>query len=123
MMTSIKPAELSALDLDILTQYTEAIGGPALMGSVEIFEQQFPLYMSNLIDYHLSGELKQLAEEAHKMKGAAGAIGLLRLGAISQKLQLSDACDWQENCGGYIKDIQCYYSDDVKTLKAYLLSC
>lgn len=122
-MTSTKHADLPALDLDILIQYTQVIGGQALMGSVDIFEQQFPLYINSLISYHQSGQSKSLTEEAHKMKGAAGAIGLFRLGAISQKLQQSDANDWQNNCKAYIEDIQLYYSNDVSTLKEYLLSC
>lgn len=123
-MASLNNVALSeALDLDILTQYTQAIGGQALLGSVDIFEQQFPLYIESLIGCHLKGDKKGVTEEAHKMKGAAGAIGLLRLGALSQKIQDSSASDWPDNYPDYIKNIQQHYAGDVVLLREYLDSC
>ncbi|NRA85543.1 MAG: Hpt domain-containing protein [Gammaproteobacteria bacterium] len=122
-MTSINSSDLSVLDLDILTQYTQAIGGQALLGSVDIFEQQFPLYIDNLVACLQCGDIKGLTEEAHKMKGAAGAVGLFRLGALSNKLQNSNHVDWAQCHLDYIKGIKLYLKSDVDSLREYLLSC
>lgn len=123
MVSINNTASLQALDLDILTQYTQAIGGEALLGSVDIFEQQFPLYIDNLLSFYRQGDNKGVTEEAHKMKGAAGAVGLLRLAALSQKIQDSSAADWATNYPQYIQSIETCYAADVVELREYLTSC
>jgi len=111
-----------ALDLEILAQYTQAIGGQALLGSVDILEQHFPKYIESLVGYHQAGDNKLLVEEAHKMKGAAGSVGLLRLCQLSQKIQDSSAADWLANYPDYIASIELHYAGDVALLRQYLMA-
>jgi two-component system aerobic respiration control sensor histidine kinase ArcB len=115
-------ASSAALNLEILAQYTQAIGGQALLGSVDILEQHFPLYIESLVSYHQSGDNKLLVEEAHKMKGAAGSVGLLRMCELSQKIQDSSAADWADNYPEYIETIKLHYAGDVALLREYLMA-
>jgi len=122
MASLVNMAQVPALDLDILVQYTQAIGGQALLGSVDIFELHFPQYIDSLIAYHQADDKKLLVEEAHKMKGAAGSVGLRRLCQLSQKIQDNSAADWLDNYPDYIDSIKQYYAGDVAELRAYLIA-
>lgn len=110
----------TVLNLDILTQYTQAIGGQVLLGSVDIFSQQYPKYINDLIAFHDAGDTKSVAEQGHKMKGAAGAIGLARLGDWAQYIQSNEAQDWQVNYPKFIAKIEQNYQQDIATLRTYL---
>jgi len=112
----------NVLDMDILNQYTQAIGGKALLGSVDVFAQQYPLYLSELLASHLAGDFKAVMEHGHKMKGAAGAIGLARLGHWAQYIQHNEAPEWRENLPQFIAKIEQCYQQDIATLRAYLES-
>jgi len=110
------------LDLDILDQYTQAIGGKVLLGSVDLFAQQYPQYLAELVSFQLAGDLDGIAQQGHKMKGAAGAIGLARLGQWAQCIQHHEAIDWQVNVPKYIEKIEQHYQRDIETLRRYLES-
>jgi len=112
----------TVLNLDILTQYTQAIGGKALLGSVDIFAQQYPQYLSELLERHQDGDLKGVASQGHKMKGAAGAIGLDRLGEWAQQIQHHEAVGWQTFYPKFIAKIEQTYEQDIATLRSYLES-
>jgi len=108
------------LDLDILEQYTQAIGGQALLGSVELFAQQYPEYLSILRGHFDNADYDLAAEEGHKMKGAAGAIGLARLGQWAQLIQHRDSEDWMTNTPNVIKLLESTYEADIEKLREYL---
>lgn len=111
------------LELDILEQYTQAIGGQALLGSVDLFAQQYPQYLAELRAAYNSGDYKLTAEHGHKMKGAAGAIGLARLSHWAQLLQQADAPQWTESAPLLIEKLSDSYQGDIEQLRQYLLSC
>jgi len=110
----------TVLDLDILDQYTQAIGGKALLGSVDVFAQQFPQYLTELEACQQADDSKGVAAQGHKMKGAAGAIGLARLGLWAQCIQHDDAEHWQQQYPKYIAKIAQSYVKDIAVLRDYL---
>ena len=111
------------LELDILEQYTQAIGGQALMGSVDLFAQQFPQYLAELTAAFDAKDYQLTAEHGHKMKGAAGAIGLARLSQWAQMLQNRDNEQWLEEAPQVINYLSTHYSGDIDKLRTYLSSC
>jgi len=115
-------AAVTVLNLDILGQYTQVISGKVLLGSVDVFAQQYPQYLSELRELHLAGDLKGVASQGHKMKGAAGAIGLDRLGEWAQHIQHHEAADWQSFYPKFITKIEQCYEQDIATLRSYLES-
>jgi len=110
----------TVLDLELLGQYTQAIGGKALLGSVDVFLVQYPLYLAELVAFQLAGDSQAIKDQGHKMKGAAGAIGLVRLGLWAQYIQHDDGCDWQDNVPKYIAKIEQYYQHDIAVLRDHL---
>lgn len=111
------------LELDILEQYTQAIGGQALLGSVDLFSQQYPEYLNTLKEHFNNGDLDLVAEEGHKMKGAAGAIGLSRLAQWGQVIQHQEKDDWLQNLPRVIELLEESYESDIQALRQYLLNC
>jgi two-component system aerobic respiration control sensor histidine kinase ArcB len=110
------------LELDILEQYTQAIGGQALLGSVDLFAQQYPQYLSILRGHFDNEQYELAAEEGHKMKGAAGAIGLARLGQWAEIIQNRDNDQWMINTPKIIQLLESLYESDIENLRQYL-SC
>ncbi|MDP2560960.1 Hpt domain-containing protein [Psychrobium sp. 1_MG-2023] len=108
------------LDLDILTQYTQAIGNDVLLISVNVFEQQYPQYVAELLAFQSAADHKEVAAQGHKMKGAAGAIGLHRLANWAQIIQHSEAESWNTTYPQAIELIEQYYQSDIDALKRFL---
>jgi len=114
---------VQVLDLDILEQYTQAIGGKVLLGSVDLFAEQYPQYLNILKQHFNNGDYDLTAAEGHKMKGAAGSIGLARLALWGQMIQSRDQDQWIENTAKIIKLLENSYVSDIETLRQYLNNC
>ena len=110
------------LDLNILEQYTQAIGGKALLGSVDLFSQQYPEYLKQLKEHFNNDAFDLVAEEGHKMKGAAGSIGLARLSQWGQIIQHREHDKWLENTTLVIQLLEDSYRSDIEVLRQYLLN-
>ena len=108
------------LDLDTLTQYKQAIGAEALLSSVDLFEQLYPEYLG-LIEQALERQDNDvITSEAHKLKGATGSVGLLRLCKLAQKVQVSSTEDWDTQHPVWIAEIRERVSGDIALLKDWL---
>jgi len=114
---------VQVLNLDILEQYTQAIGGKALLGSVGLFAEQYPEYLKTLKQHYDNGDYDLTASQGHKMKGAAGSIGLDRLGQWGQMIQDRDQEKWIENTSKIIQLLESTYVSDIETLRQYLNNC
>ncbi|MDW2035349.1 Hpt domain-containing protein, partial [Vibrio sp. 665] len=58
--------------------------------------------------------------EAHKIKGAAGSIGLKRIQSVAQKAQSPDMPAWWENISDWVEEIKNEYQNDIQVLKSWL---
>jgi two-component system aerobic respiration control sensor histidine kinase ArcB len=63
-----------------------------------------------------------IASEAHKIKGAAGSIGLKRIQSVAQKAQSPDMPAWWENIEDWVEEIKNEYHNDIQVLKMWLES-
>ncbi|WP_163931978.1 Hpt domain-containing protein [Paraferrimonas sp. SM1919] len=110
------------LDLHTLEQYITAIGAATLLKSVVLFEGLMPEYIAKLESHYKAQEKKALCEEAHKFKGAAGSVGLLRLHMLAENLQHGEREQWQEQHPIWIEAILSNAQADLKLLSDYLNS-
>lgn len=122
------PAELqdsndrysSLLDLDMLQSYVDIVGTKPVIDSVEMFEEMMPSYInvldSNMVAKHQDG----IVSEAHKIKGAAGSVGLKRIQSVAQKAQSPDLPAWWENIDDWVEEIKNEYQHDINVLKEWL---
>ena len=109
------------LDLPFLTDYASTVGKPVLLSSVELFEKMMPDYMAVLDSNMIARDQAGVVEEAHKIKGAAGSIGLRRLQQTAQLIQSPDHPAWWENVEDWIETLRREYPGDIARLRRWLL--
>lgn len=108
------------LDIDMLTSYIEIVGVDPVFDSIRMFETMMPKYLEILDSNMTANDRNGITAEAHKIKGAAGSIGLARIQSIAQKAQSPDAPAWWENIGDWVDEIKDGYGHDINVLKQWL---
>ncbi|WP_318363371.1 aerobic respiration two-component sensor histidine kinase ArcB [Enterobacter sp.] len=108
------------LDLPMLEQYLELVGPKLITDGVAVFEKMMPGYISVLESNFTARDQKSITEEGHKIKGAAGSIGLRRLQQLGQQIQSPDLPAWWNNVGEWIDEMKQEWPHDVALLKAWV---
>ncbi|MFT5880369.1 MAG: two-component system aerobic respiration control sensor histidine kinase ArcB [Moritella sp.] len=108
------------LDIDILQQYLETLGKDLLLQSVTLFEKTMPSYLSVLNTNLTARDQAAIVDEAHKIKGAAGSIGLNRIQQVAHLAQTSEQPTWWENIDEWVEQINTEYQHDIMRLKIWI---
>ncbi|MPX96499.1 aerobic respiration two-component sensor histidine kinase ArcB [Salinivibrio sp. VYel6] len=108
------------LDMDMLTGYVELVGIDPVKQSIEMFESTMPEYIAILDSNMTARDQEGIVSEAHKIKGAAGSVGLKHIQKVAQKAQSPDLPAWWENIADWIDEIKDGYQHDLDVLKAWL---
>lgn len=77
----------SVLDTDMLEQYIELVGPKLITDGLAVFEKMMPGYMSVLESNLTARDQKGIVDEGHKIKGAAGSIGLRHIQQLGQQIK------------------------------------
>jgi two-component system aerobic respiration control sensor histidine kinase ArcB len=108
------------LDLEMLESYVSIVGSQPVLDSIQMFEDMMPDYLqvldSNMVARHQEG----IVSEAHKIKGAAGSIGLKHIQSVAQKAQSPDLPAWWENIDDWVEEMKNEYENDIQILKEWL---
>ncbi|EKE69610.1 aerobic respiration two-component sensor histidine kinase ArcB [Gallaecimonas xiamenensis] len=110
------------LDTDILGQFVEAVGAKIMLQSADLFAQQMPDYLKVLESNLMAGDKQEACEMAHKIKGAAAAIGLKRIQQLANHAQHGDAPAWDENIQDWLDEILDNWQSDLALLCDWLQS-
>ncbi|WP_448211794.1 Hpt domain-containing protein [Colwellia sp. MEBiC06753] len=65
------------IDTTLLQGYLENLGADVVMQMLELYQQQSIIYLNDIDDALDQGSQQLWHERCHKMKGAAGSVGLL----------------------------------------------
>ncbi|WP_341503208.1 aerobic respiration two-component sensor histidine kinase ArcB [Gallaecimonas sp. GXIMD4217] len=114
------PEQDQLLDVEMLSQYLEAVGPDILLQSARLFREQMPEYMSILESNLTAEDVKGTSCEAHKIKGAAGAIGLKRIQQLANQAQHSELPAWAENIQDWVEEIGQNWRADLDYLEQWL---
>jgi HPt (histidine-containing phosphotransfer) domain-containing protein len=71
--------ESSQLDRDLLEDYVQSLGNSIVKKMFDLYAHQVVLYLDDIEASLLCDNSKQWQEYCHKMKGAAGSVGLKAL--------------------------------------------
>ena len=77
------------LDIPMLEQYLELVGPKLITDGLAVFEKMMPGYVSVLESNLTAQDKKGIVEEGHKIKGAAGSVGLRHLQQLGQRIGVS----------------------------------
>ncbi|MDV7022487.1 aerobic respiration two-component sensor histidine kinase ArcB [Atlantibacter subterraneus] len=108
------------LDVAMLEQYMELVGPKLITDGLAVFEKMMPGYLSVLDSNLTARDQKGIVEEGHKIKGAAGSIGLRHLQQVAQQIQSPDLPAWWDNVGEWIEELKQEWQNDVAVLKAWV---
>ncbi|EKY5008751.1 TPA: aerobic respiration two-component sensor histidine kinase ArcB [Escherichia coli] len=108
------------LDIPMLEQYLELVGPKLITDGLAVFEKMMPGYVSVLESNLTAQDKKGIVEEGHKIKGAAGSVGLRHLQQLGQKIQSPDLPAWEDNVGEWIEEMKEEWRHDVEVLKAWV---
>ncbi|EKT7024888.1 aerobic respiration two-component sensor histidine kinase ArcB [Escherichia coli] len=108
------------LDIPMLEQYLELVGPKLITDGLAVFEKMMPGYV-NVLESNLTAQDKKgIVEEGHKIKGAAGSVGLSHLQQLGQQIQSPDLPAWEDNVGEWIEEMKEEWRHDVEVLKAWV---
>ncbi|MDP5254570.1 MULTISPECIES: aerobic respiration two-component sensor histidine kinase ArcB [unclassified Vibrio] len=108
------------LDLSMLTAYVDIVGTEPVYQSLSIFEEMMGEYLEILDSNILANDQDGVVSQAHKIKGAAGSIGLQHIQHLAQLAQSPEHPAWWENLPDWVEEIKTEYRYDLKVLKQWL---
>lgn len=83
------------LDLDLLVGYIDNLGKSVVEQMLQLYISQSAIYIEDIASHFSEDQQNLWQESCHKMKGAAGSVGLLlvhkKLVAIEKSVESEDA--------------------------------
>ncbi len=104
----------------MLEQYLELVGPGLITQSLTMFEQMMPGYLEVLDSNLMARDQKGIAEEGHKIKGAAGSVGLQHLQMLAKQIQSPELPAWWDNVTEWIDELKHEWRHDVQVLRDWV---
>ncbi|WP_370555411.1 aerobic respiration two-component sensor histidine kinase ArcB [Edwardsiella tarda] len=108
------------LDTEMLQQYLDLVGPQLIDQSLAVFEKMMPGYLSVLESNMTARDQKGITEEGHKIKGAAGSVGLHHLQQLAQQIQTPTLPAWWDNVQEWIEELKQEWRHDVDVLRDWV---
>ena len=115
-----EPVREALLDIPMLQQYLDLVGPSLIHQSLAMFEQMMPGYLAVLDSNMTARDQKGIAEEGHKIKGAAGSVGLRHLQQVAQQIQTTTLPAWWDNVQEWIDELKHDWRHDIDVLKVWV---
>lgn len=108
------------LDTEMLEMLVDTIGEDMIRTSLGVFQDKIPEYMELMKVSLAADEKEEVCSQAHKIKGAAGSIGLARAQETANKIQQGDHPAWWENVQDWVEELELAIQHDVDHLLEWL---
>lgn len=109
------------IDLDTLESFLSVLTPRLMLTNLTLFSQSMDEYLT-LIDEHRAKDNQDgIVFEAHKIKGAAGSVGLKRIQQVAQKAQSPELDNWWLMIDDWLKEIRKGYLSDIDRLRQWLI--
>ena len=108
------------LDMELLQMLVDTIGEDMVRASVKVFQDKMPEYMEILQLSLTADEKSEVCSQAHKIKGAAGSVGLARVQRIANQIQQGDHPAWWQNVHDWVEELQMAVQHDMQALHNWL---
>ena len=108
------------LNTEMLGQYLELVGPALMLNNVDLFEKMLPEYLAILDSNMTARDQDGIVSEAHKIKGAAGSIGLKYIQQLAQQAQSPDLPAWWDNVDDWVDEIHRGWRTDVALLRQWI---
>lgn len=108
------------LDTVFLQDYVDTVGAVALLSSVDLLASMAEGYLGRLNDFTAERRQQEIVEEAHKIKGAAGSVGLKRVQLLAQQIQSPELPDWWQRLDDRVAELNRLLAPDLAELRHWL---
>lgn len=108
-------------DTVMLTELLEFIPKSVMLDNIALFSKMMPDYMQVLESNMIAKDQKGIVNEGHKIKGAAGSVGLKRVQTLAQKIQSPELPAWWDNIDDWVELIRAEYENDIAVLKVWVV--
>jgi two-component system aerobic respiration control sensor histidine kinase ArcB len=108
------------LDLELIQMLVDTIGHEMVRTSVKVFEEKMPEYLDVLQLSLSASEKDEVCSQAHKIKGAAGSVGLARVQKIANEIQQGDHPAWWQNVHDWVEQLNQAANQDLQKLINWL---
>lgn len=109
-------------DQEMLVELMAFLPTPVILDNIVLFEKLLPEYLDILDSNMIAKDQKGIVNEAHKIKGAAGSVGLKRIQGIAQQLQSPDLPAWWDNIDDWVELIKSEFPKDIMALKKWVVA-
>lgn len=107
-------------DTTMLSELLEFLPASVMLDNIALFSKMMPDYMQILESNMVAKDKKGIVSEAHKIKGAAGSVGLKRIQQLAQKVQSPDLPAWWDNIDDWVELMSANYENDIAELKQWI---
>lgn len=108
------------MDTELVRTLADTIGAEMVTTSLAVFEEKIPEYLE-ILQTNLAAKAKdEVCSQAHKIKGAASSLGLIRIQRIANEIQQGDHPAWWENVNEWVDDLEAAIANDVGVLKEWM---
>ncbi|AGH81702.1 aerobic respiration control sensor protein ArcB [Psychromonas sp. CNPT3] len=108
------------LNESMLLELLDFISISMMLENIALFEKMLPDYLKILDSHMIAKDKKGIVSEAHKIKGAASAVGLMRIQLLAQNMQSPELPAWWDNIDDWLSLIKTQYESDINRLKQWV---
>jgi two-component system aerobic respiration control sensor histidine kinase ArcB len=108
-------------DNRMLLELMEFLPTSVMLDNIALFAKLMPDYMQVLESNMVAKDKKGIVSEAHKIKGAAGSVGLKRMQELAQKVQSPELPAWWDNIDDWVELIKSNYESDITELRKWVV--
>lgn len=109
------------LNLTMLEEYVKLTGFTVIRQGLNIFENAMPQYLVRLRASLRLKNQADIVDEGHKIKGAAGSLGLHQLQQLAEKIQNPASPNWEEQVEFWVNELDRTWQKDVELLKLWTI--
>jgi len=111
--------EVNQLDLSLLQGYLDNLGKVIVQQMLDLYIQQSKIYLVDIENNILVDEQSSWQDACHKMKGAAGSVGLLTVHKTLVEIEKSTALTDEKSA--HVKALVTLNNDAICAFKNWLL--
>ncbi|CCQ10717.1 Aerobic respiration control sensor protein arcB [Pseudoalteromonas luteoviolacea B = ATCC 29581] len=114
---SVNEVQAAHLDLETISDFVSSMGIQAFKRSTELFARLNPKYCQELKDALSKNDTQEYASVAHKMKGAAGSVGLLQVQVQAKQMELRASSETEDTLNAWIKELEAKINEGQEALR------
>jgi len=108
------------LVLETINDFVESMGVSIFARSSQLFHKLWPQYVTELETALQQDDLEEYKSVAHKLKGAAGSVGLLKVQQVAKLMEDKALDSTNEQLGLWIEQLPAQIKEGLDALQEYL---